>query len=139
MVNFTVFLHNCYIVNSLKRFIEEKKHLQFARKLLLPNFYNLILTLFRFSVYFTVKFNHILDLTFFHSKVSDTGLRIREELSGSDRQENTGSGSKSDHRENSDPTVWKKTDPDPTFEFNNLDPTLILNYFYLITTVVIII
>ena len=40
-------------------------------KLLLSNIlYNLILTLFRFSV--TVKFNHNSDLTLFHLKVSDT-------------------------------------------------------------------
>ena len=46
-------------------------------KLLLSNIlYNLILTLFRFSVKFTVKFNHNSDLTLFHLKVSDTGCRM---------------------------------------------------------------
>ena len=45
-------------------------------KLLLSNIlYNLILTLFRFSVKFTVKFNHNSDLTLLHLKVSDTGQR----------------------------------------------------------------
>ena len=43
-------------------------------KLILSNtLYNLILTLSRFSVKFTVKFNHNSDLTLFHLKVSDTG------------------------------------------------------------------
>ena len=35
----------------------------------MPNFYNVILTLFQFSV----KFNYNSDLTLFHLKVSDTG------------------------------------------------------------------
>ena len=41
----------------------------------MPNFYGLILTLFRFSFKFTVKFktNHNSDLTLIHLKVSDTG------------------------------------------------------------------
>ena len=42
-------------------------------KLLLSNIlYNLILTLFRFSV----KFNHNSDLTLFYLKVSDTGSKL---------------------------------------------------------------
>ena len=65
MVNFTVFLHSCYIVNSLKRLIEEKNiynprgncccRWNFKGKGM-PNFYNLILTLFWFSVKFNRKF-----------------------------------------------------------------------------------
>ena len=48
-------------------------------KLLLSNIlYNLILTLFRFSVRFTVKSNHNADLTLFHLKVSDTGIRFNQ-------------------------------------------------------------
>ena len=57
----------------------------------MPNFCNLILTLFRFPVKVSVKFNHNSDLTLFHLKISDTGgsgSAWRLPGSGSDRKHN---------------------------------------------------